>query len=68
MGVTVVQTFAKVTYTKNGQCLLYGHCDLCLKNSTSPFGVIQVADTGTPASIMSCQCPDTGIQKNLQAN
>ncbi|BET34859.1 hypothetical protein wScaTNS_00720 [Wolbachia pipientis] len=38
--------FIKVTYTKNGQCLLYEHCDLGLKNASSPFGVIQVADTG----------------------
>ncbi|CCE77137.1 conserved hypothetical protein [Wolbachia pipientis wAlbB] len=42
MGVTVVQTFAKVTHTKNGQCLLYENCDLGLKNASSPFGVIQV--------------------------
>jgi len=35
--------FIKVTYTKNGQ---YEHCDLGLKNASSPFGVIQVADTG----------------------
>ncbi|WP_257846225.1 hypothetical protein [Wolbachia pipientis] len=35
--------FIRVTYTKNGQ---YEHCDLGLKNASSPFGVIQVADAG----------------------
>ncbi|OCA06009.1 hypothetical protein wTpre_330 [Wolbachia endosymbiont of Trichogramma pretiosum] len=53
MGVTAVQTFVyKGNLYENGQCLLCEHCDLGLKNASSPFGVIQVLTLGSKLQVM----------------